>query len=100
MTPPELLLMARIRAGMDVCDSEQVKIGTVEKLYLPADYGTPPRVAPTLVEPYLKVAHANQDLFIPAGAVSDVTNDCVVLNVLHDRISEQGWDRRPDFIQG
>ncbi len=101
MTPPELLLMARIHVNMDVCDSERVKIGTVEKTYLPVDYGNPPpRIAPTLVEPYLKVAHADRDLFIPAGAVSDVTSDGVVLNVLRDRIAEQGWDQRPDFIQG
>ncbi len=101
MTPPELLMMARINAGMNACDSEGVKIGTVEKIYLAADYGdAPPRIAPTIVEPYIRVASAGKRLFIPSGAVSDVTDDCVVLNVIRDRIAEQGWDLQPDFIQG
>lgn len=101
MTPPELLMMARIRAGMNACDSDGVKIGTVEKIYMAADYGAePPRIAPTIVEPYIRVTSAEQQLFIPSGAISDVTDDCVVLNVLRDRIDEQAWDLRPSFIQG
>src|SRR5919202_5394806 len=100
MTPPELLMMARIRMGMNVCDSTGVKIGTVEKIYRAADYGTPPpRIAPSIVEPYLQVASEGKQLYIPSGAVSDVTDDCVILNVIRDRIAEQGWDLRPDFIQ-
>lgn len=101
MTPPEMLMMTRIRWGMNVCDSEEVKIGTVEKVYMAADYGAaPPRIAPTVIEPYIRVASDGKHLFIPSAAVSDVTDDCVVLNVIRDRIAEQGWDLRPDFIQG
>lgn len=101
MTPPELLMMTRIRAGMNVCASDGEKIGTVEKIYMAADYGeAPPRITPTIVEPYIRVASEGKQLFIPSGAVSDVADDCVVLNVILDRIAEQGWDLRPDFIQG
>jgi hypothetical protein len=101
MTPPELLMLARIRIDMNVCDSTGLKIGTVEKIYRAADYGaTPPRIAPTIVEPYLQVASEGKQLYIPSGAVSDVTDDCVVLDVIRDRVAEQGWDLRPDFIQG
>lgn len=101
MTPPELLMMARIRWGMNVCDSEGVKIGTVEKIYRAADYGTmPSQIAPTIVQPYLRVASDGKQLYIPSSSISDVTDDCVVLNVVQDRIAEQGWDLRPDFIQG
>jgi hypothetical protein len=98
---PELLMMARIREGMNVCDIERVKIGTVEKMYMGAPYGEPPPyIAPTVVEPYIRVDHHGQDLYIPSGAISDVTNDCVVLNVVRDRIAEQGWDQKPFYIQG
>ncbi len=101
MTPPELLMMARIHAGMNVCDSEGVKIGTVEKIYTAADYGVPPpRFAPVVIEPYLRVASEGKQLFIPFGAISDVTDDCVVLTVIRDRIDEQWWHQKPSYLQG
>ncbi len=101
MTPPELLMMARIRMGMNVCDSEEVKIGTVEKIYRAADYGVPPpRIAPVIVEPYIQVDSNGKQLYIPFGAVSNVTDDCVVLTVIRDRIGEQWWDQKPSFLQG
>jgi hypothetical protein len=105
MIPPELVIMARIREGMNVCDLEGVKVGTVEQMYMGVPYGEPPpyiapNIAPTIVEPFIRVDHHGQDLYIPSGAISDVTNDCVVLNVLRDRIPEQGWDQRPFYIQG
>lgn len=108
MIPPELAIMARIRGGMNVCDSEGLKVGTVEQMYMGVPYGESPEdivlppdyIAPTIVEPFIRVDHQGQDLYIPSGAISDVTNDCVRLNVVRDRIPEQGWDERPFYIQG
>lgn len=100
MTPENLLILARIRAGMDVCDSEHHPIGRAGKVYRNADYGTPPTpAAPKIVEPYLEVQRGDRPLYVPTSYVSDVEAECIVLNVLPDRVDSMGWDSRPDFIQ-
>lgn len=100
MTPDNLLMLARIRGGMDVCDSEHHRIGSAVKVYRNADYGTPPTpAAPKIVEPYLEVEHQGRHLYVPTSYVSDVDGDCIVLNVLPERVDRMGWDSRPDFIQ-
>lgn len=100
MTPENLLMIERIQWGMDVCDSEEQKVGSVVKVYRGADYGVqPPAAAPTIIEPYLEVDHGGTHLYIPSSYVSNVTGDCVVLNITPDQIGRMGWENRPDFIQ-
>lgn len=100
MTPENLLIIARIQAGMDVCDSEHEKIGRAVKVYRGADYGTPPPSAmPKIIEPYLEVDHGGTHLFMPTSYVSDVTDDCVVLNIVGEKVDDMGWEHRPDFLR-
>jgi len=101
-TDPNLLLLERIRWGMNVCDSEHQPIGRVVKVYRAATYGAPPPAAsPTEIEPYLEVERAGSGtrLFVPIGSLSDVTGDCVVLNITWDQVDRMGWEQRPDYLQ-
>ncbi|MBI4494813.1 MAG: Hsp20/alpha crystallin family protein [Chloroflexi bacterium] len=115
----------RIRQGMDVCDRNRNKIGTVGMVYRPVGattrgrpqsgttptgttgYGQPgttPTGTTTGMEPHLKVDTGflglGKDLYVPAHFIRDVATDCVVLDVERDRLDQMGWDQRPSFIQG
>ena len=95
--------------GMEVYDTRNDKIGTVGGIYRPASAVSPTAAAPATyvepaadAEPYFKVSRGflgfGKDLFIPAGAITDVTGNRVTLNVEKDRLGEMGWDQRPPWI--
>lgn len=96
--------LGRIQQGMDVCDLNKNKIGTVGRIFRPvgarqqAGLGQPT----SSFEPYLKVDTGvlglGKDLYVPASHIQDVT-DCVLLNIDRDRLDQLGWDQRPSFIQ-
>ena len=95
---------AAISEGMDVCDLDGDKVGKVGKIYQPsAVSSTTATAAEPSGEPYLKVDTGflglGKDLFIPGSAISDVTDERVMLNVDKDRIDAMGWDRRPDWLR-
>ena len=37
-------------------------------------------------------------LYVPFGAIQDVTSGCVFINASKDNIEEQGWDVKPDYL--
>jgi hypothetical protein len=94
--------------GMDVYDIDGDKIGTVDGLFRPAasvastGTTTSTHVEATRAEPYFRIRKGvlgfGKDLYIPAGAVTDVTGNRVTLNVRKDRAGELGWDERPTWI--
>ena len=95
--------------GMDVYDTGNDKVGTIGGIYRPASAVSPTGTSPATyaepnagAEPYFKVDTGflglGKDLFIPAGAVADVTGNRVTLNVDKDRVKEMGWDQRPTWI--
>jgi hypothetical protein len=94
--------------GMDVYDIAGSKIGTVDGLFRPAasvaSTGTtvPTHVEATRAEPFFRIRKGilgfGKDLYIPAGAITDVTGNRVTLSTEKDRISEIGWDERPAWI--
>jgi hypothetical protein len=58
--------------------------------------------APSTGDTYLKV-HAGlpllgKNLYIPASAIRDVTDDRVILRLDESRVSAEGWDERPAWI--
>jgi hypothetical protein len=38
-------------------------------------------------------------LYLPFSAIQDVTSGCVFVNQPKDRVEEQGWDVKPDYIE-
>jgi len=93
---------------MDVYDIIGDKIGTIDGLYRPAASVAPTGTAPpshveaTRAEPYFRIRKRmlgfGKDLYIPAGAITDVTGNRVTLRVDKDRTTEMGWDERPAWI--
>lgn len=95
---------AAINEGVEVCDLNGDKVGKVGRIYQPAAVtSTAATSAEPTGQPYLKVDTGflglGKDLFIPGSAISDVTAECVLLNVDKDRIDAMGWDRRPDWLR-
>ena len=94
----------QIHEGMHVEDADGDKIGTVGAIYQPI------RVASTTAsnatpagDVYLKV-HAGlsflgKNLYIPASAIRDVTDDRIILRVDETDLEKQGWDERPSWIK-
>ena len=37
-------------------------------------------------------------LYIPFSAIQDVTSGCVFINESKDRVEDQGWETRPDYL--
>jgi hypothetical protein len=96
-------LFSRIHEGMDVYDVDGDKVGKVGKMYQPARVtSTTTGTAEPAGQAFLKVDTGflglGKDLYIPAGAISDVTGDRVVLDVDKDRLDDMGWDKRPSWI--
>lgn len=94
---------AAINEGMEVCDLDGDKVGKVGKIYQPAAVSsTATTMAEPTGEPYLKVDTGflglGKDLYIPGSAISDVTDERVMLNVDKDRVDAMGWERRPDWL--
>jgi hypothetical protein len=99
---------SQLADGMDVYDLSGDKIGTVDGLFRPAasvaSTGTTPptHVEATRAEPYFRIRKGilgfGKDLYIPAGAITDVTGNRVTLGVEKDRATEMGWDERPAWI--
>ena len=99
---------AALAEGMDVYDLKGNKVGTVGKIYRPAEARASSTAAPgTFAAPpsgadqYLKVDTGflglGKDLYIPTSAVSDVSGERVTLTVDKDRLGEMGWDRRTEW---
>ena len=38
-------------------------------------------------------------LHIPFSAIQDVTSGCVFVNQPKDRVDDQGWDVKPDYLE-
>src|SRR4051812_43704072 len=97
-------LFSSIREHMDVYDTNGDKVGTVGKIYQPATVSS---TASSYAEPtgraYSKVDTGflglGKDLYIPAGAIADVSRDRVMLSVHKDTIDAKGWDHKPDFLR-
>jgi uncharacterized protein DUF2171 len=92
-----------LREDMDVYDMKGDKVGKVGKIYQPtAVSSTSTRAQPT-GRAYFKVDTGflglGKDLYIPSDAISNVTNDRVVVATDKDRLDTMGWDQRPAWLR-
>lgn len=94
---------ASIGKGMTVEDADGDKIGTVGAIFQPAQVtSTASTTATPAGEAFMKVDTGflglGKDLYIPASAIRDVTQDRVILAVDKDRVDATGWDQKPHWI--
>jgi hypothetical protein len=97
--------LGRIEPGMDVCDINGDKIGSVDHVYRyataevapeSADVGTQP--SDEIVEVKTGILGLGKHYYVPLGAVHDVTSGALFLSEGKDRVDEMGWDTRPDRL--
>jgi hypothetical protein len=91
--------VSRIASGMDVCDANGDKIGTVARVHQTAAVGAGTGVTderPTsIVEVKTGIFGLGKHLYVPASAVQDLTEGCLFLSASKDAIDGLGWDNRP-----
>jgi hypothetical protein len=99
--------LGHLEPGMDVCDIDGEKLGSVARIFrnemATAATGGTPAVGTMPREELLEVKTGlfglGQHLYVPFSAIQDVTSGCVFINQPKDRIQEQNWDTRPDYIE-
>jgi hypothetical protein len=100
--------LGRLEPGMDVCDVDGNKFGTIERAFrhelAPVDASEPEASAVgTLTrEDILQVKTGllglGKHYYVPFSAIQDVTSGCVFIDQSKDRIDDMGWDVRPDYL--
>jgi hypothetical protein len=98
--------LGHLEPGMDVCDTDGNKVGSISRVYRfePASVGTGGSTTVSALprEEILEVKTGllglGKHLYIPFGAIQDVTSGCVFVNQPKDRIEAQAWDTRPDYL--
>jgi hypothetical protein len=95
--------------GMDVCDMNGDKIGTVERVYRhelaavgggpeAATEGTQPN-REEIVEVKTGFLGLGKHLYVPLSHIHDVTQGCVFIDKTRDEIDDLDWSTRPDYIE-
>ncbi len=90
---------------MDVCDVDGNKFGSIGRVYRhelvaassdSSSVGTMPREE--IIEVKTGLLGLGKHLWVPFSAIQDVTSGCVFANMPKDRVEEQGWDVKPDYL--
>ena len=98
--------LGRLEPGMDVCDMDGNKFGTINRVFRPELAGVGAGAATTagsmphedIIEVKTGLFGLGKHLYVPFGAIQDVTSGCVFINASKDNIEEQGWDVKPDYL--
>jgi hypothetical protein len=99
--------LGHLEPGMDVCDVDGNKFGSVTRVYRhefasvgaeegSSSVGTMPR--DEILEVKTGLFGLGKHLYIPFTAIQDVTSGCVFINEPKERLEEQGWETRPDYL--
>lgn len=104
----EARYVGRLEPGMDVCDVEGNKFGSVGRIYRHATMmaaagggeagreATPP--GEEIIDVKTGLFGLGKHLYIPFVAIQDVTSSCVFINQPKDQVVQQGWDVKPDYL--
>ena len=99
--------IGRLEPGMDVCDLDGEKVGTIGHVYRHelASVGTQ-GTSPVAAMPREDVIEVKTGLFglgkhyyVPFSAIHDVTSACVFINQRKDDIDGLAWDVKPDYLE-
>ena len=98
--------LGRLEPGMDVCDLDGNKFGTIERAFRHdmASGATPESstIGTMTREDILQVKTGllglGKHYYIPFSAIQDVTSGCVFVDQPKDRVDSMGWDVKPDYI--
>jgi Uncharacterized protein conserved in bacteria (DUF2171) len=101
--------LGHMEPGMDVCDMNGDKIGTVARVYrheMAAVGVTAGAASPSLPEnPLNEILEVKtgflgfgRRLYVPLGDIQEVTQGCVFLSRGKNEIDDLDWDMRPDHL--
>jgi hypothetical protein len=101
--------LGRIEPGMDVADIAGEKIGSIARIYRHAlepafsGEGTPSGgVTAARHDEILEVKTGplglGKHLYVPFGAIEDVTSGCVFVKLAKEDVEHQGWNERPAYL--
>jgi hypothetical protein len=101
MEEPDL---SRIEHGMDVCDIEGSKLGTVARVYRYSNAAVSSAAAATrpgedIVEVKTGLLGLGKHYYIPMSAVRDVTDGGVFLVGGRDEIDLVSWQEKPAYLE-
>ena len=97
--------LGHLEPGMDVCDVDGNKFGSINRVYRhemaevasgSSGVGTMPR--DEIIEVKTGLFGLGKHQYVPFSAIQDVTSGCVFANLPKDRVEEQGWDVKPDYL--
>jgi sporulation protein YlmC with PRC-barrel domain len=98
--------IGRLEPGMDVCDINGDKIGTLERIYRhelatvgsqsAGGVATQPRE--DIVEVKTGLFGLGKHYYVPFDSIQDVTAACIFVKESKDRLEDMGWDVRPDYL--
>jgi hypothetical protein len=93
----EIELASRVASGMDVCDANGDKIGTVAHIHQPVAVGAGGTVEQpsSVIEVKTGLLGLGKHLYVPTSALQDVTEGCVFLSASKDAMEGLGWHNRP-----
>jgi hypothetical protein len=88
---------SRVAPGMDVCDANGDKIGTVARMHQPAMVGGGSGGAGegSIIEVKTGILGLGKHLYIPASAIQDLTEGCLFISASKDALDGLGWHNRP-----
>ena len=98
--------LGRLEPGMDVCDVDGNKFGTIERAFrhemAPVGATEAGPIGTMTREDILQVKTGllglGKHYYIPFSAIQDVTSGCVFVDQSKDHIDDMGWDVRPDYL--
>src|SRR5215207_8621613 len=97
--------IGRLEPGMDVCDINGDKIGTIGHVFRhelaavesqTSSVATMPRQE--IIEVKTGLLSLGKHLYMPLGAIHDVTSGCVFVSEPKERVDAMGWDVKPDYL--
>jgi hypothetical protein len=102
----EARYLGHLEPGMDVCDVDGNKFGSIGRVYrqemamATAGASSSANAMPReeIIETKTGLLGLGKHIYIPFSAIQDVTSGCVFVNLPKDRIDEQGWDVKPDYL--
>jgi hypothetical protein len=101
----EAKYLGHLEPGMDVCDVDGNKFGTIARVYRnelaqvgsgSSSVGTMP--PDDIIEVKTGLLGLGKHFYVPFNAIQDVTSGCVFVNLPKEQVEEQGWDVKPDYL--
>ena len=93
--------LARLVPGLQVCDVQGTKIGTLSHVHqFATDDATPtPAFADKVIEVKTGLLGLGKHLYIPTQAIEMVTDDNIVLNRPRAEVEAADWTTKPEQLR-